>query len=824
VINAIANDLRFAFRLLSRSPMLTLVAALSLGLGIGANTTIFTLINDVFLRPLPLAEPTRLVSLFTADERNRQQAFGGFMATSRPNFEDYRSKNEVFDGLVAHGFTPVSLSGGAGEPEQVPAEIVSPGYFSVLGAPLAAGRAFLPEEEATVGAAPVTVVSYGLWQRRLGGDPSVVGKTIMLNGRAFTVVGVAADRFKGTNAIGGPQLWLPFAMYRETTSGFMLENWDSRRALSFQMTGRLKSGVTAGQASANLNAIASALAQEYPNDNRGRSITVVPLAEATINPAFRGNMVTAGGLLMVIVGLVLLVACANVANLLLARAAARKQEIAVRLSLGASRGRLVRQLLIESLVLGAVGGIVGLLLALWARPALQALRPPFLPEDALAGTIDGRVLLFTAAIALGTGLLFGLVPALQFSRPDLAIELKDRSSQPSGGRRRVTVRNALVVAQVALSFVALIGAGLFLRSLDHARAINPGFDAPRLAVLSFNLSTQGFPPEAAAERQRQILERVRGVAGVERAAYASTTPLAGGGFARSVFLEGQDVTDPRAARLVQVSATGDGYLETIGVPLVRGRDFTARDTAQAPGVVIINETMARTFWPDQEAVGKRFKFFRDERFTEVIGIARDSKYNFLGEEPQPFIYAPLAQSPQPAVTLTVRSANPEATLGTVRAVVQQMEANMPLVGVFTMANIFDQALWAPRMGALLLVVFGGLALLLASIGVYGVMAYTVSQRTRELGIRLALGATGGEVRGMVFRQGLMLTLAGIGLGTVCAMLLAGLVSNLLFGVSTTDPLTFTIIPIVLIAVAALAIYLPARRASRVDPVVALRIT
>jgi predicted permease len=821
-MNNLATDLRYALRLLARNKMLSLVAALSLGLGIGANATIFTLVNDVLLKPLPLAGPDRLVSVFTADERNRQQAFGGFMPTSRPNFEDYRSKNSVLEGLVAHGFTPVNLSGGSGEPEQVPAEIVSPGYFSLLGAPLRLGRGFLPDEETRVGAAPVAVVSYGLWQRRLGGDPGVVGRTMTINGRAFTIVGVAAEGFKGTNAIGGPQLWVPFAMYRELTSGFILENWDSRRALLFQMTGRLKPGISAEQASANLNTIATALALEYPNENRGRSITVVPLAQATINPAFRGNLITVGGLLMVIVGVVLLVACANVANLLLARAAARKQEIAVRLSLGASRSRLVRQLLIESVVLGALGGVMGLVLALWTRPALQALRPPFLPEDALAATVDTRVLLFTAIVALATGVLFGLAPALQFSRPDLAVELKDRTSQPSGGRRAVSMRNALVVAQVALSFVALVGAGLFLRSLDHARAIDPGFDAGRLAVLSFNLTTQGMAPEAALDRQREILERVRGIAGVERAAYANAVPLGGGGFARSVFLEGQDVTDRRAARLVQVNATGEGYFDTLGIPLTRGRDFTAADTATAPLVAVVNETMARTFWPDQDAIGRRFKFFGDERFTEVVGIARDSKYNFLGEDPQPFIYAPLTQQPDPAVTLAIRSASPEVALGTVRAVVQQMEPTMPLVGVFTMANIFDQALWAPRMGALLLVIFGSLALLLASVGVYGVMAYTVSQRTRELGIRLALGATAGEVRRLVFRQGLALAAVGIGAGVVVALLLANLVANLLFGVSATDPVTFTVIPVVLLAVAAAAIYVPARRASRVDPVVALR--
>ena len=365
---------------------------------------------------------------------------------------------------------------------------------------------------------------------------------------------------------------------------------------------------------------------------------------------------------------------------------------------------------------------------------------------------------------------------------------------------------------------------MFLRSLNEARAIDPGFDANRLAVLSFDLSSQGLAPEAVTERQRQIVDRVRGVAGVERAAYASTTPLGGGGFARSVFLEGQDVTDPRAARLVQVSNVGEDYLEVLGIPVLRGRNFTSVDNAQAPRVVIVNEAMAKQFWPDQDAVGKRFRFFREEFTTEVVGIARDSKYNFLGEPPTPFIYAPLAQTPQPFVTLTIRSTNPEASLGTVRSIVQQMEPNMPLVGVFTMSNVFDQALWAPRMGALLLAIFGGLALALASIGVYGVMAYSVSQRTRELGIRLALGATSGEVRRMVLRQGLLLTLSGIAVGTATAVFLARLVSDLLYGISAIDPLTFVVIPLVLLAVAALAIYIPARRASRVDPVVALRIS
>ena len=637
------------------------------------------------------------------------------------------------------------------------------------------------------------------------------------------MVGVAGEAFKGVNAIGGPQLWVPSAMWREVTAGFVRDNWQSRRALFVTGVGRLKPGVTVAQASANLAQIGGALATEFPNENRGRSATVVPLAEATINPGFRGNVVTAGGLLMVVVGLVLLIACANVANLLLARAAARRQEIAVRLSLGAGRGRLVRQLLTESTLLGVCGGIAGLVFAYWAQRALLAMRPPFLPEDALALGLDGRVLAVTAVIAVGTGVLFGLVPALQSSRPDLAIELKDCSAQPSGAGHRATLRNGLVVAQLALSFVALIGAGLFLRSLDQARTIDPGFDVDRLAVLSFSLTAQGLPPEAAEGRRREILDRVTGLPGVERAAYATSVPLNGGTLLRSVFLEGQDTTDQRSGRLVSVTGVGDGYFEATGIRLLRGRAVRDTDLASGPPVVVVNETMAARFWPGDEAVGKRFRFFNQQALTEVVGVVRDSKYNFLGEPPQPYIYQPLGQGPAPAVTLFVRAAGaPEAALGAVRGVVQQMEPTMPLTGVFTMREVFGQALWPARMGALLLTVFAGLALVLASIGVYGVMAYSVSQRTRELGIRLALGATHGDVRGLVFRQGLLLTLLGVGIGLAAAAAAVQSVATLLYGVQAWDPVTFAAIPVLLTAVASLAIYLPARRASKVDPIVALR--
>ena len=825
-MGSLIGDFRFAARLLARSPAVTLVAVLSLGLGIGANTTIFTLINEVFLQPLPLREPSRLVGVFTTDQRNRDAGFfGGANPVSRPNFEDLRDRNEVFDGVAAAAFIGLGLSSGAGEPEQLFAQIVTDNYFSLLGPPMAVGRGFTAGTDDTLGAAPETVLSHGLWQRRFGGDPGIVGRPISLNGFNYTVVGVAGEAFRGTGAIGGPALWVPFSMYREATSGFVREVWDSRRALLLQVVGRLRPGVTLEGANANLGAIAASLAADHPNENRGRGVRVEPLVEAALspNPAQRRQFSLAGGLLMAMVGLVLLVACANVANLLLARAAARRQEIAVRVSLGAGRASLVRQLLAESVLLGLLGGAVGLLAATWSRAALLALRPPFLADDALSLPIDWRVLVFTAVVALGTGLLFGLLPALQFSSPDLAVELKDRSAQPSGGGRRVTVRHALVVGQVALSTVALICAGLFLRSLDNARRIDPGFDAAKLAVLSFDLASRGLPLDAAVERQREILDRARSLPLVERATLANATPLLGGGFARTVFQEGQDTSDARAGRFVQITVVADNYFQTLGIPIVGGRDFGATDGTGAPQAVIINETMASRFWPGEDAIGKRFRFSGQEQLTEVVGIARDSKYNFIGEEPQPHLYQPLRRVPQAAVTVIVRTDAPEAALGAVRSAVQAMEPAMPLTGVLTMAAIFEQGLWAARLGAMLLGVFGGLALALAAVGVYGVMAYAVSQRTREIGVRLALGASAGTVQRQVLRQGLTLAAAGVALGMAGGVGLNRLIVGLMYDVSPYDPVMLTAIPLLLLTVAVVAIYLPARRASRVDPVIALRV-
>lgn len=815
------QDLKYGVRLLRRSPALTIVAALSLALGIGANTTIFTVVNAVLLNPLPVRDSSRLVSVFTADERNTA-AFGAFAPMSRPNFEDLRAKNDTLSDMIAAGFLALNLSG-RGEPEQVFGQIVTGNYFDVLGAPFALGRGFRGAEDEKPGADPVAVLAHGLWQRRFGGRQDIVGETITINGRAFTVVGVTAEGFRGTTNLGGPQVWVPFGVHREVTSGFMLENWDSRRALLFQVNGRLKDGVSIDQAKSNLAALAKALEEQFPTDNRGRTTNIVPLAQSTINPAFRENIVMAGGLLMAIVGLVLLIACGNVANLLLARATARRQEIAVRLSLGATRGRLIRQLLTESVLLAALGGLGGVVVAFWARSALWAFRPPFLQENALDLQFDSAVIIFTIAVSMITGLLFGLAPAFQSSRPDLVTELKERSSVPTGGHW-YGLRNLLVVGQVGLSFIALASAGLFLRSLGNAQQIDPGFDADRLLILGVSPGTNGYDEPRGRELYRRIIERASGVAGVEAVSIATGVPLFDGGFMRTVFKEGQDTSDPRAGRLTQLNQVTPGYFRTMGLRVVKGREITDADREGAPRVAVINETMAKQYWTGEDPLGKQFRFFGDPAPLQVIGIVEDSKYNFLGEDSTPYLYTALEQTYAPAATVHVRaSGDPSTIMNTVRRELQQLEPAMPLLNVTTLRDVFDQALWAPRMGASLLGIFALLALMLASIGLYGVMAYTVTQRTRELGIRLALGARQQDVRNMVVRQGVMLAIGGVVIGLGIAFALARLVTNLLFGVSATDPLTFTVIPLVLLVVALLATYIPAWRASRVDPVVALRI-
>ncbi len=818
-MDSLINDLRYASRMLLKSPAFTGVAVLSLALGIGANATIFTLINATLLAPLPVEEPSRLVAVYTTDERNRG-GFNDYMPTSHPNFEDYRDQSGVFEGMTAWSFIPLNWSG-AGDPEQIQAEIVSGNFFRLLGVRPAAGRFFLPEEDAAPGTHLVAVLSHGFWKRRFAADPSAVGATLTLNGHGFTVVGVAPQGFQGINALGGPDLWVPMMTHPQTLTGFFLDNFRDRRALLFSMMGRLKPGVTLERAEAALRSLASNLEREYPEPNRGRSVSLLPIGQATINPFIRRVFVLGSGLLMTVVGLVLLIACANVANLMLARSTARRKEIAVRMALGAGRARLVRQLLAESVLLAVLGGAAGLLLAVWGRDLLLAYRPPQVFPIALDLPIDASVLGFTLGVSLLTGILFGLAPALQCSRPDLVTDLKEKSAQSGGGR--FNLRNVLVAGQVALSLVSLIGAGLFLRGLASAQRVDPGVDTRNLLVLGFDLGAQGYDRVRGEEFHRRLLEQLAAAPGVRAAALSTMLPIGGGGFGRTVYPEGREPSAGDSGVFVTINTVSPGYFDALGVALLRGRTFTDLDRDGAPRAAVINEAMARRFWPGEEAVGKRFKFYGDQTFAEVAGVVETTKLFSLGEDPQPVAYLPLLQAYEPALTLNLRTASDPAGLAeSVRRHVQGLDPTLPVVNVFTGEDLLDQTLWAPRVCAGLLSLFGLVALALAAVGIYGVMSYSVNRRTHELGIRMALGARAPDVLRLVLRQGMTLVAVGLLAGLVASLVAARAISSLLFGVSAADPATYATLSAVLAGVALLAAYLPARRATKVDPMIALR--
>ena len=811
------QDITYGLRMLFRSPAFTIVAALSLALGIGANTAIFSLVNAVLLRPIPVEDPSRLVSVFTTDQRNP-----GNLPLSHLNYSDLRDQNQVFTGMAALGFTQLNWSTGS-DSEQIPAQVVSGNYFSLLGAQPPVGRGFLPEEDQKP--TPVAVISHGFWERSLGSDPAVVGRTLTFNRTPFTVIGIGPAGFTGTLLGGGPSVWVPMSMHDVVQPNF--DWYEERRGLFLFAFGRMKPGVTLDQARANLQAVFSQLEQAFPNDNKGRGAAAVPLLDARLNPGGQGGapVVEISMILTVVVGIVLLIACANIANLMLARANRRRREIAIRLALGAARTRLVRQLLTESVLLSVLGGVLGLLLAYWLLDSLVAadLQLPVPVDDNLS--IDGRVLAFTGLLAIATGLLFGIAPALQASKPDVVNVLKNEAVPAGSGRgwlQLASLRQILVVSQVALSLISLIAAGLFLRSLRDAQAIDTGFETRGVLVLNFNLGREGYLPERGQLFYQQIVERTAALPGVRRAAVAQNPPLAGG-LLRSLLPEGADTTTQDRI-LVQVNSVSSGYLETLDIPLLRGRDFTAADDTGGPLVVIVNETMAERFWPGQDVIGKRFRFFGDADFTTVVGLARNAKYNGVAEDPIPFIYQPLRQNYTPQAALHVRAAGDAAPLAAaVRGQIQEIDPTLSVFNVRTLEEQVAGSLAPLRINVIVLSTFGALALLLASIGLYGVASYSVAQRTREIGVRMALGARPSSVLTLVLGHGLLLVGLGLVAGLGLALgLSAVLPQALLPNISVRDPWTFAGTSAVLAAVAVLASYIPARRATRIDPLVALR--
>jgi predicted permease len=827
-METLIKDVRYGLRTLLKSPVFSLVAVLSLALGIGANTAVFSLVSSLLFSPLPVERAGELVAISTTDVRNP-----GPLPTSYLNYVDYRDKNDVFAGVAAISFTGVSYIG-KNETRQLGAQVVTGNYFDLLGVKPAKGRFFLPEEDSTKGTHPVAVLNYAFWQREFGGDADMVGKRITLNRQEFDIIGVAAEDFNGTFVGGGPDLWLPMAMHEivqpDISGRGQIKFYGERRGLFLFLFGRLKEGISVEQAQQSLSLISSHLEQEYPNDNKGRNVRVESLLDFRVNPDGQGQLAMTSIVLMVTAGIVLLIACANVANLLLARATRRRKEIAIRLAIGASRARLVRQLMTESLMLSLVGGLVGLLVAFWTRDILRAL---VFGGDGDGGNqpaaLDSRVLAFAIIVSLASGIIFGLAPALQASKPDLVGTLKNEIVPAANRRFPVSLRSTLVVAQVALSLVSLIGAGLFVRSLQNAAAINPGFKTDNVMLMGFNLAREGYSKEQGLIFHRRLQEQISALPGVESVAIAQNRPFGGGGFLRSVFIEGREATNQGV--LVQTNAVGPGFFEAMGIAVTSGRSFDSTDTESAPLRVIINETMANQYWPGDTALGKRFKFFGDQNFREVVGVTKDTKYNSLTEQGRPFVYMPLAQNYAPQSTLHVRTQIDAGTLvGAVRNSVLEIDPRMSILNVEMMNDVISNSLGGQRANALLLAIFGGLALLLAVVGLYGVMSYMVAQRTREIGIRMALGAARGNVLGLVMRHGALLIAVGLGLGLVLAFAL-GLVlkisessfaANLLFGVTLFDPLTFAVTSVILAGVALGASYMPALKATKVDPLIALR--
>lgn len=834
------QDLRFGWRMLAKNPTLSLIAMASLALAIGANTAIFTVWNAVLLRSVSVTDPARVVNLYTQDLGTPGLGGATYLGLSIPNFRDYAAVPGVFSGLSAFQDTGASLRYG-NQTDQVRVEMTSGNYFQMLGVSAAKGRTYTAPEAAADGQGTFAVLDYDFWRRRFGGDPAIIGKTVALNGRSFMVTGVAAADFHGTQRLAGVDLWVPITMHDALLTGQFKGYFPQRRPRMTNVIGRLAPGVALGQAQAAVRLEAQQLAREYPADNRGQSATLVTLAESAVNPNARPVFEQALGMMLAVVGLVLLIACANVANLLLARGMSRHREIAVRLAMGATRKRLIRQLLCESTLLALLAGAAGLWLARWACTLLWANRPTALLNAGLSIPLDARVLWFALGISLLTGIGFGLAPALHATRMDLITQLKERSQPALSGQRPWNLRGLLLIGEVGFALIALIISGLFLSSLRQTENTNPGFAASQLASLRFDLGTAGYSLRAPGANAgsatpsslssdaldtllRQLQARAAAIPGVASVTIATGTPMAAAGFARSYLIEGEAAQTGRASRFVSVESISPGnYFSTMGIPLLEGRDFLSTDGAASQKVIIVNQTMAKQVWPGQDAVGKQLKFTGDTAFTQVIGVARDIKYFTLSEDPTPFAYFPLAQYPATALGLTVRTLGPPtAALGAMRQTVQSLVPGVAVAQDQPASIPIAQSLWVAKAGAYLLTGLALLATLLSAIGIFGVMSYGVRQRSRELGIRVALGASSGKIFTHVLAGGMALVAIGAAVGIVGALLLGHAVAALLFGVGAADPATFAAYSLLFLLVALAAGFFPARRATRVDPIVTLR--
>ena len=818
-MNNILKDLRYAIRMLIKTPGVTLVAVITLALGIGANTAIFSSVSAFTSRPLPVPKPDQLIRpVEIAEDRGTADNF------SYPDFVDYRNQSTVFSGLCAEDMVQVAIDTQE-QNDVIWGQIVSGNFFDMLQIKPVMGRAFAPDEDGAPGAHPVVVLGHSLWQRRFASDPNIVGKTLRLNNRQFQVIGVAPESFKGTKFGLSMDFWAPMAMVGELSgSADLLTSRDSHW---LTILGRLKPGVDVSQASAEMNAISLRLNQAYM-DERSNNTQAKVVTEIDGRWGEAATVIKTGGMLaMAIVALVLLIACANVANLLLARAAARRKEIGIRLALGASRARLIRQLLTESLLLSLIGGGLGLLLANWMTDLMQGFIPVLqynVVEDFFA--LDSRALMFTLVISVATGIVFGLAPAWNSSNPDVVPVLKGGSGIVEKGRtRRVTLRSSLVVAQVALSLVVLVCAGLFIKSFRKAQQMDPGFDTKNAVLMTLNPPLVGYDNDRTRNFYQQITERARSIPGVEAVALTRLMPLGDSSNSNGpVLKEGETLARGSAGRDITTNVISPDYFKAMQIPLMEGRDFDDRDREKTQRVVIVNQRMAQVLWPNESAVGKRIFIGADSHDPlEVVGVVKTGKYRTLAEDPRMFFYYPLSQRRPGIMTMVMRTnGDPRNFVGALRHEVQQLDRAVPMSAVKTMEQHMTWPLWGPSLAATLALAFGVIALLLSSIGLYSVMAYVVSQRTKEVGIRMALGASRHDVLKMITSQGMRLAIVGAGLGLVLALLLAKVMSSLLIGVSGYDITTFVIVAVVLSVVAFVASYLPARRATKVNPLIALR--
>ncbi len=811
-MNNLAQDLKIAVRMLLKSPLFTLAAVATLALGIGLNTAVFSAVYDFVFKPLPgVHEPDELVQVY------RSWPGIQYGSNSIPHYFDLRDRSEdLFDGVAAWSMEPSSVST-QGQSEMRLGKMVSANYFQVMGVNAEIGRVFIPEEEGRApGASPVVVISHYFWQTRFDGNPDVLGRSIVVNGFPYEIIGVLPSEFRGVIPILHADVWVPLMMQLEFKPGY---NRFERRGNNFmQVIARLRPGVSSEMAQAGLDGLTLQFREEMPDEYQEPEMYLVPQKEVVLSADMRNAAMGMSGVIMAVVGLLLLIACVNVANLFLARAQDRKKEIGVRLSLGAGRGRIVTQLLIESIVFSLVAGLAGLALAFVAVKGASQITLPIDIPHSFDLAINVPVLVFSLVVALVAGLVFGLAPALQASRPDLVTALKGEMS--AEGVKGSRTSRVLVIGQMALSFILLISAGLFIQNLAAATDVDKGFNPEGVLMAAMDPSLQGYERERTEQFYRDLLDRVRAYPGVTVAALGETVPLSFSSSDTSVDIPGYDPS-PDERMSIRYNRVSPGYFAAMGIPLTQGREFTDDDRADGQGAIIVNQHFADRFWPGESPIGKQVRSSGMDR--TVVGLVPTGKYGSLGEAPMAHQYLPLAQSFGAGTYLHVRTAgDPEALIQPLREMVRSLDPDLPIFDVKTMNSHLGIALMPARLAGIVLGAFGVLGLILASVGIYGVMAYSVAQRTREIGIRVAIGANRGAVTGMVIKQGFRLVLVGGSVGLLGALGASQLIKSLLLTGRGVDPVSFLGVPLVLGLVALVATYLPARKAASVDPVRALK--